>query len=285
FQEILNNLLPALQKANISAYNELSHTGELRHIYLRKGYHSGEIMLCFITRKSICKKLNLLLDLQNKFPDIVSISESVNSEKTNVIMGKKVKLLAGKNFIIDTMCENQIKISPQSFYQVNTAQAEQLYQIAKHYADLQGNELVLDLYCGAGTIGLSMADSIKKLIGVEVIPEAVENAKENARQNNISNAEFYCGDAGMISKKLLEQKLSPDIVILDPPRKGCDSMTIQSVINMQPDKIIMISCNPATCARDSAIFAENHYLIEKVKAVDLFPSTAHVECIVLMSRK
>ena len=285
FQEILNYLLPALQKANISAYDELSHTGELRHIYLRKGYHSGEIMLCFITRKSIHKKLNFLLDLQNKFPDIVSISESVNSEKTNVIMGKKVKLLTGKNFIIDTMCENQIKISPQSFYQVNTAQAEQLYQIAKHYADLQGNELVLDLYCGAGTIGLSMADSIKKLIGVEVIPEAVENAKENARQNNISNAEFYCGDAGMISKKLLEQELSPDIVILDPPRKGCDSMTIQSVINMQPDKIIMISCNPATCARDSAIFAANHYITKKVKAVDLFPGTAHVECIVLMSRR
>ncbi|MDE7094725.1 MAG: 23S rRNA (uracil(1939)-C(5))-methyltransferase RlmD, partial [Oscillospiraceae bacterium] len=202
-----------------------------------------------------------------------------------VIMGKKVKLLAGKNFIIDTMCENQIKISPQSFYQVNTAQAEQLYTIAKHYADLQGNELVLDLYCGAGTIGLSMADSIKKLIGVEVIPEAVENAKENARQNNISNAEFYCGDAGMISKKLLEQKLSPDIVILDPPRKGCDSMTIQSVINMQPDKIIMISCNPATCARDSAIFAGNHYITKKVKAVDLFPGTAHVECVVLMLRE
>ena len=285
FQKILNYLLSALQKANISAYDELSHSGELRHIYLRRGYHSGEIMLCFVVRKSICKKLNFLLDLQNKFPDIVSISESVNSEKTNVIMGQTIKILAGKSFITDSMCGNQIKISPQSFYQVNTAQAEQLYMIAKNYADLQGSELLLDLYCGAGIIGLSMADSVKKLIGVEVIPQAVENAKENALQNQISNAEFYSGDAGMISKKLLTQKIYPNVVILDPPRKGCDNITIQSVINMQPDKIIMISCNPATCARDSAIFAKNHYITEKVKAVDLFPSTAHVECVVLMSRE
>ncbi|MDE6005123.1 MAG: 23S rRNA (uracil(1939)-C(5))-methyltransferase RlmD [Oscillospiraceae bacterium] len=284
FQEILNYLLPVLQKANISAYDENSHTGELRHIYLRKGYHSGEIMLCFIVKKSIQKKLNFLSDLQKQFPDIVSISESVNSEKTNVIMGQTVKLLAGKNFITDSMCGNQIRISPQSFYQINTAQAEQLYMIAKNYADLQGNKLLLDLYCGAGTIGLSMADSVKKLIGVEVIPQAIENAKENAKQNQIFNTEFYCGDAGMISKKLLTKKISPDVVILDPPRKGCDNMTIQSVVSMQPNKIIMISCNPATCARDSAIFAENHYITEKVKAVDLFPNTAHVECVVLLTR-
>lgn len=284
FQQILNYLLPLLQKAHISAYDEQSHTGELRHIYIRKGYHSGEIMLCFVTRTSIRKKLSFLSDLQQQFPNIVSISESVNPAKTNVIMGQSVAILAGKNAITDSMCGNDIKISPQSFYQVNTAQAEKLYTIAKNYANLQGNELLLDLYCGAGTIGLSMADNVRKLIGVEVIPQAIENAKENAMQNQISNAEFYCGDAGMISEKLLKQKISPDVVILDPPRKGCDSTTIQSVIKMQPAKIVMISCNPSTCARDASVFAENHYIAEKVRAVDLFPGTAHVECVVLMSR-
>ncbi|MDE5768265.1 MAG: 23S rRNA (uracil(1939)-C(5))-methyltransferase RlmD [Oscillospiraceae bacterium] len=285
FREILEYLLPVLQKAYVSAYDEQAHTGELRHIYLRKGYHSGEIMLCFVTRVSIRKKLNFLPALKEKFPEVISICESVNPAKTNVIMGKNVTVLAGQNFITDTMCGNQIRISPQSFYQVNTAQAEKLYAIAKQYADFQGNELLLDLYCGAGTIGLSMADSVKKLIGVEIIPQAVENARENARRSQITNAEFYCGDVGMITQKLAEQSLHPDVVILDPPRKGCDNITIQSVVNMQPDKIIMVSCNPATCARDSAIFAKNNYITKKVKAVDLFPNTAHCECVLLLSRQ
>ncbi len=285
FQKILDYLLPVLQKAHVSAYDEQSHTGELRHIYLRKGYHSGEIMLCFVTRVSIRKKLNFLPDLKEKFPEVMSICESVNPAKTNVIMGKTVEVLARQNFITDTMCGNQIKISPQSFYQVNTAQAERLYAIAKQYADFQGNEILLDLYCGAGTIGLSMASSVKKLIGVEVIPQAIENARENAKRNQITNAEFYCGDAGMIVQKLAEQNLRPDVVILDPPRKGCDSVTVQAIGDMQPDKIILISCNAATCARDASLFSEYGYHVKKARAVDLFARTSHCEVILSMSRE
>ena len=286
FTKILNYLLPALESAHISAYNEKNHSGELRHIYLRKGFYSGEIMLCFISRVSVRKKIkHILPDIQKHFPEIKSITESVNPDKTNVIMGKNISVLMGAACITDKMCNCKIDISPQSFYQVNTAQAEKLYQIAKRYADLHGNETLLDLYCGAGTIGLSMADSVKRLIGVEVIPSAVENAWQNAEQNDITNAEFYCGDAGTIAETLLKKKLSPDVIVLDPPRKGCDDLTIQSVVQMNPSRIVMISCNPATAARDAAKFASSGYITEKVKAVDLFPNTAHVECIILLSRQ
>ncbi len=286
FTRILNYLLPALEACHISAYNEEKHTGELRHIYLRRGFHSGEIMLCLITRISIRKKIKKILpEIQKNFPEIESISESVNPDKTNVIMGKNVSVLMGATCITDTMCNCQIDISPQSFYQVNTAQAEKLYQLAKLYADLKGNETLLDLYCGVGTIGLSMADSVKKLIGVEAIYSAVENAWWNAEQNDITNAEFHCGDAGTIADKLLKQKLTPDVIILDPPRKGCDELTIQSAVRMQPSRIVMISCNPSTAARDVALFQEVGYMTEKVRAVDLFPSTAHVEVVLLLSRQ
>ncbi len=285
FTDILDYLLPALQKAGISAYDEQTHTGMLRHIYLRRGYHSGEISLCFVVRKSIRRHIRTLLpEIQAAFPGLVSITESVNSEKTNVIMGKTVDVLAGKTTISDTMCGNAIEISPQSFYQVNTKQAERLYGIAKEYAQLQGGELLLDLYCGAGTIGLSMADRAGKLIGAEVIPEAVENARENAARNGVQNAEFICGDAGNIAAHLQDQGIVPDVVVLDPPRKGCDMTAINAVVAMQPARIVMISCNPSTAARDAAAFAERGYTVEKMRAVDLFPGTSHVVCVVLMSR-
>ncbi len=286
FTEILNYLLPALESCHISAYDELSHTGELRHIYLRRGFHSGEIMLCLISRISVRKKIQSILpELHQRFPAVRSITESVNPEKTNVILGKNIALLSGQNFITDTMCGNKIRISPQSFYQVNTPQAEKLYAIAKEYAGFQKNETLLDLYCGAGTIGLSMADSVKALTGVEVIPEAVENAVRNAEANHITNAEFFCGDAGNLAETLLKKEFSPDVVILDPPRKGCDNLTIRSAVQMRPSRVIMISCNPATAARDAAKFSEQGYAAEKVKAVDLFPGTAHVEVVLLLSRQ
>lgn len=285
FAEILHYLLPVLDRCHVSAYNESAHTGELRHIYLRKGFHSGEIMLCFVTRISIQKKIqHCLAEIQQKFPAIISIMESVNPEKTNVILGKKINTLAGQAFITDTMCRKQIHISPQSFYQINTAQAEKLYQIAEQYAELKGDETLLDLYCGAGTIGLSMSDSLKSLIGVEIIPEAIENARENAVLNRITNAEFYCGEAGKIIEMLLKKKINPDAIILDPPRKGCDDLTIESAVQMNPSRIVMISCNPSTAARDAAKFEQYGYLTKKVRAVDLFSHTAHVECVVLMSR-
>ncbi|MBQ8010519.1 MAG: 23S rRNA (uracil(1939)-C(5))-methyltransferase RlmD [Oscillospiraceae bacterium] len=284
FAEILEYLLPALQNAGVSAYDERTNTGLLRHIYLRRGYHSGETALCFVVRKSIRRKVqHLLSGLQSRFPELVSITENINPEKTNVILGKTTQVIAGKPTISDTMCGNEIEISPQSFYQVNTAQAERLYGIAKEYAQLTGGELLLDLYCGAGTIGLSMADGAGELIGAEVVPEAVENAKENALRNGITNAQFHCGDAGEIAQMLQKQGTAPDTVVLDPPRKGCDTPCIDAVAAMSPKCIVMISCNPSTAARDAAAFAERGYAVEKVRAVDLFPGTSHVECVVLMS--
>ncbi len=285
FTEILEFLLPRLHQAGISAYEEASHTGLLRHIYLRQGYYSKEISLCFVVRKSIRRKIGAFLHaLRESYPQIVSITESVNPQRTNVIMGKTLDVLYGTAAISDTMCGNRIEISPQSFYQVNTPQAERLYGIAKEYAQLKGGELLLDLYCGAGTIGLSMAGDAGRLIGAEVIPEAVENARENAARNGIENAEFLCGDAGEIAGQLLGAGTTPDIVVVDPPRKGCDANAINAISQMHPRRIVMISCNPSTAARDSALFAEQGYTVEKVRAVDLFPGTAHVECVVLMSR-
>ncbi len=285
FTRLLQYLLPKLQAAGVSAYDEETHTGLLRHIYLRQGAYSGETMLCFVVRKSIRRKVQgLLAGIQAAFPEVVSISENLNPDKTNVILGKRTELLAGKATIADTMCGYPVELSPASFYQVNTVQAERLYGIGKDYAQLTGEETLLDLYCGAGTIGLSMADRVGRLIGGEVVPEAVENAKENARRCGIQHAEFHLGDAGKIAQMLQKQGTLPDVVVLDPPRKGCDERTITAVAEMSPQRVVMISCNPATAARDAARFAELGYRTERVRAVDLFPGTAHVECVVLMSR-
>lgn len=286
FTAMLDFLLPWLEKCGVTAYREKEHSGELRHIYLRRGHHSGEVMLCFVVRRSIRKKLLPALDaLRTKFPALVSISESVNPDKTNVIMGRSVTLLAGKETISDVMSGVSVELSALSFYQVNTAQAERLYAAAKAYAALQGNELLLDLYCGAGTIGLSMADSVRRLIGVEIVPEAAANAKENALRNHVPNAEFFCGDAGAAAARFREEGLAPDVIVLDPPRKGCGSETLQAAADMQPSRIVMISCNPATAARDCARLAELGYTAVKVRAADLFPGTSAVECVVLLERR
>ncbi|MCR4647191.1 MAG: 23S rRNA (uracil(1939)-C(5))-methyltransferase RlmD [Oscillospiraceae bacterium] len=285
FTEVIEWLLPQLEAAGVTAYNEEAHTGELRHIYLRRGFHSGEMMLCLVTRVSVRKKIGKLLpEIQAQFPDLVSISESVNPERTNVIMGKQISVLAGAGCITDTMCGRKVEISPQSFYQVNTAQAERLYAVGKEFAKLTGTETLLDLYCGAGTIGLSMADRVKKLIGVEVVASAVDNARRNAAENHVDNAEFFCGDAGSIADRLRTEGTRPDVIVVDPPRKGCDALTVQSCAAMQPERIVMISCNPATAARDCKAFGELGYVTECVRAVDLFPGTAAVECVVLMTR-
>lgn len=283
FSYIADTITEFLTERKISAYNEITHKGIVRHIYLRKGFHSGEVMVCLVVTKDISSRLKELVHLLiEKFPYITNISLNINSSVTNVILGKKVIKLYGKETITDIMCGNKIKLSPLSFYQVNTLQAEKLYEIAKEYAELKGNEILLDLYCGAGTIGLSMADSVKKLIGVEIIPEAVENAKHNAKLNHIENAEFFCGDAGEIASKLDEK---PNVIIIDPPRKGCDTTTLDTIIHMSPEKIVMISCNPSTAGRDCNYFEQNGYKVKKVRAVDLFPRTGHVETVCLLSRK
>jgi len=282
FRNIVDTVLEYINSHRISVYSESTHTGIMRHIYIRQGAYSGEIMLCLVVRKDISRQLAVMCRIiSEKFPAVKSIVMNVNSEKTNVILGQKCITLYGNDTISDTMCGNKIEISPLSFYQVNTAQAEKIYRKALEFANPSGDEVVADLYCGAGTIGLSMAKKVRKIIGVEVIPEAVENARKNALVNNISNAEFYCGDSGEVFRKL---NVHPDIIVIDPPRKGCSSETVRIIAEALPKKIIMISCNPATASRDAKLFDELGYRTERVCGADLFPRTRHVECVVLMSR-
>jgi 23S rRNA (uracil1939-C5)-methyltransferase len=243
-------------------------------------------MVCLVVRKDISRQLSALCRiLAKRFSDIKSIVMNINPKKTNVILGDECTTLWGSDTITDTMCENTVRISPLSFYQVNTLQAERLYAKALEYAAPDKNDVIADLYCGAGTIGLSMAKQAARIIGVEIIPQAVENAKTNAELNNITNAEFFCGDAGEVFGKLRKQGCKPDIIVIDPPRKGCSSETIDVIAEAAPRKIVMISCNPATAARDAKLLSENGYSVKKVCGADLFPRTGHVECVVLMSRE
>lgn len=285
FKKAVDIIIGYAQEKRISAYDEETNTGILRHIYLREGYHTGEMMVCLVVRKAIERELRGLIPrLLDAMPEVKSIVMNVNSEKTNVILGRKNVTLWGSDTITDTMCGNETEISPLSFYQVNTPQAERLYGAAKEFAGLTGEERLLDLYCGAGTIGLSMADKAGSVLGVEVVPPAVENAKRNAERNGIENAEFICGDAGEVAKKLADENMLPDVIVADPPRKGCDMQTIDAICRMNPERVVMVSCNPATAARDCALLCERQYKIEKVQPVDLFPGTGHVECVVMMSR-
>ncbi len=287
FSEVVKFILDFCNAQGISAYSEETHRGLLRHIYLRRGEHSGEIMVCLVvTDFGKCERLHQLAAmLSQKFADIKSIVINENSKNTNVILGDKIKTIYGSDTITDTMCGRKIAFSPLSFYQVNTLQAEKLYGIAREYAGLTDNEILLDLYCGAGTIGLSMADSVKKLVGVEIIPSAIENAKRNAELNGISNVEFICADAGKAAEMLFKRGERPDVIIADPARKGCTPETLEYMAKMSHDRIVMVSCNHATAARDCAVLREFGYQTVKCRAVDMFPRTGHVETIVLLQRE
>lgn len=287
FGELTEECLGLANEKKIPAYSEESGGGILRHLYLRCGFHSGEIMVCFaVKNKSRLKDLKDIAEkLANKFRDVKSVILNVNPKNTNVILGAENITLFGSGEITDILCGKKITLSPMSFYQVNTAQAERLYKCGMDYAELTGSETVLDLYCGAGTIGLAFSDKAKKIIGCEIVPEAIENAKRNAELNGIKNAEFYCGDAGELAKRLADEGIAPDAAVIDPPRKGCDRLTLDSLLRMSPARIVMISCNPATAARDAKYLAENGYEVKRARAFDLFPRTGHVETVVLMSRR
>ncbi|MCM1133465.1 MAG: 23S rRNA (uracil(1939)-C(5))-methyltransferase RlmD [Ruminococcus flavefaciens] len=285
FSVILDKILEYINEKKLSVYDENTNTGLLRHIYIRCGANTNEIMVCIVARKDISRQLSALCRrLTGIFPDIRSIVLNINPEKTNVILGREYMLLWGSPEINDIMCGNRIKISPGSFYQVNTVQAEKLYRKALEYANPSGDDVIADLYCGAGTIGLSMAQFAGQIVGIEIVPSAVKNAGENAVQNNITNADFYCGDAGEVFSSLNKNGCNPDIIIVDPPRKGCSEDTLRTIVTASPKKIVMISCNPSTAARDAKFLAENGYSVDRVCGADLFPATRHVECVVLMTR-
>lgn len=292
FGEILlkcQNALNTPEYSGITPYNEETQRGVLRHLYLRQGYHSKEIMVCFVAAQDKKQVVSLLTGLgealMQEFPAVSSVMLNVNPENTNVILGRKTVCLCGKNTVADTLCGVPVSLSPQSFYQVNTAQAERLFAEAKRLAAPQKHELLLDLYCGAGAIGLSMADAVGRVIGVEVVPQAIDDAKANAKRAGIENAAFYCGDAGQIAAKFAADGTKPDIIVLDPPRKGCDTVTLDACLQMSPQRIVMISCNPATAARDAAYLCGNGFSLDVLRPADFFPRTGHVECVVLMSRK
>lgn len=284
FSEITVFIAEQADKLRISVYNEEKHEGVLRHIFLRRGHYSGEVCLCLVAKRKIPEFTRLARSAAERFPQITGVVLNINRERTNVILGEEEITLCGKLEISDTMCGISVEISPKSFYQVNTPAAEALYRQAAEFAEPEG-KLLLDLYCGTGTIGLSMAGSARRVIGAEIVPEAVENAKRNAQRNSIENAGFFCGDAGQCAERLEQSGEKPDVIILDPPRKGCDEATLTSCAAMSPERIVMISCNPATAARDCKRLSELGYSVRRVRPFDLFPRTSHVECVVLMTRK
>lgn len=269
---------------DVSIYNEETGQGLLRHIYLRQAQMTGEVMACAVVNGSEIPAPELLAgELLREMPGIKSLILNQNTARTNVVLGPKCKTLWGEDGIVDELCGLRFFLSPLSFYQVNRAQAERLYQKAAEYAALTGAETLLDLYCGTGTIGLTMAGKAKQVIGVEVVPEAVEDARRNAARNGITNARFLCGDAAMAARQLAGEGVQPDVIVIDPPRKGCDEQLIGTIAELAPRRVVYVSCDPATLARDLKQFAELGYETREATPVDLFPRTGHVECVVLLS--
>ncbi|WP_404330833.1 23S rRNA (uracil(1939)-C(5))-methyltransferase RlmD [Mesobacillus maritimus] len=264
----------------VKAYNEETHKGDLRHIMARYAKQTGELMVVIITRTADLPSKNKLLEkIVARLPKVKSIVHNVNSKKTNVIMGDKTKVLWGNEVIYDYIGDVKFAISALSFYQVNPDQTKVLYDKALEYAGLNGDETVLDAYCGIGTISLFLAQKAKKVFGVEIVPEAIEDAKRNAELNAITNAEFAVGKAEEVIPKWYEQGVRADVLVVDPPRKGCDEALLQTIIEMQPKKVVYVSCNPATLARDLRILEDGGYKTLEVQPVDMFPQTTHVECV------
>ncbi|MDO4748772.1 MAG: 23S rRNA (uracil(1939)-C(5))-methyltransferase RlmD [Eubacteriales bacterium] len=275
-----------LSKYPYLVYDEENHSGKIRHLYLRIGESTGEVMLCVVVNgKSFDHQDEFFSSIKEEFPQVKSAVINVNTAKTNVILGEKNIVVYGKESITDILCDLKFELSPLAFYQVNRVQAQRLYEKAREYAQLTGDEVLIDLYCGTGTIGLSMAKDCKELIGVEIIDKAIENAKKNADNNNINNASFICGDATVAADKLKKEGIKPDVVVVDPPRKGLTEELIHTIVQMKPERVVYVSCDPATLARDLKLFEELNYSVKEITPVDLFPRTAHVESVVMMSKK
>jgi len=273
-----------LREFGVSAYDETSHVGLLRHIYVRTN-HLGRALVCLVVNgDELPYEEELVRRIRAACPDVVGVVLNKNCEKTNVVLGEKYRTLWGEDALTDILCGLTFRLSVPSFYQVNRDQAERLYGKAVEFAGLSGKEVVLDLYCGVGTITLTMARYAGRVVGAEIVPEAVENARENARINGIQNACFFLGDAGTVAQKLAEERLHPDVVVVDPPRKGLGEDVIPAIAAMGPERVVYVSCDPGTLARDIKRFAEAGYAAQRAAAVDMFPRTRHVETVVLLSK-
>lgn len=287
FSDIVRTVRKYAEDNNLSVYNETTGKGLLRQLYIRKGFATNEIMVCLVINGNrLYNQEELVTELQKTNPNIASIIVNLNREKTNVILGDECQRIYGKDTITDVLLGVKFKLSPHSFYQVNPTQAEKLFKKAEEYAELKGEETVLDLYCGVGAVGLCATRKAKKIIGVEIVPQAVENARENALANGITNAEFICADATGAVQVLSSRGISPDVVMIDPPRKGCTPELISIITEkMKPQRVVYISCDPATLARDIAIFEEKGYSLKEITPFDLFPRTPHCEAVCKLVRR
>ncbi len=278
FRAVLDAVDGWMRVFSVPAYDETTHKGLVRHIYIREGAVSGQMMVCLVCTSGKLPAVPALVDaVRAAAPKLASLVVNINPARTNVILGDGGFTLWGEDAIEDTLCGLRFRLSPHSFYQVNHAQTEKLYALAADAAVLTGQETLLDLYCGAGTIGLSMARRVAQVVGVEVVPAAVEDARCNAEANGITNARFICADAAHAAAQLAREGVRPDVIVLDPPRKGCDPALIDTVVAMAPARVVYVSCDPATLARDLKLFGEKGYTVKYVQPVDLFPRTAHCE--------
>ncbi|MFD0050997.1 23S rRNA (uracil(1939)-C(5))-methyltransferase RlmD [Actinomycetes bacterium NPDC127524] len=278
--EAVQTVKEICSELGIPAYNEQTHRGVLRHIMARYGKETGELMVVIITRTSeLLQRNKIVEEIIKRLPKVKSIVHNINSKKTNVILGEKTKVLWGSEVIYDYIGDVKFAISARSFYQVNPDQTKVLYSKALEYAGLTGEESVIDAYCGIGTISLFLAQKAKKVFGVEIVPEAISDAKRNAEINGITNTEFAVGEAEKVIPAWYEEGNTADVLVVDPPRKGCDEALLNTIIKMKPKKVVYVSCNPATLARDLRILEDGGYKTIEVQPVDMFPQTTHVECI------
>lgn len=274
------------ERLGIQAYNEKQHSGVLRHIMVRTGRETNDIMIVIVTRtEKLPQQDKLIKELTETYSHVKSIVHNVNKERTNVILGKKTKVIWGEAYIYDTIGDIRFAISAKSFYQVNPQQTKVLYEKALEYAKIGANDIVIDAYCGIGTISLFLARQAKKVYGIEVVPEAIHDAKMNAKLNGITNVEFIVGEAEKVMPWWKAKGFQPDVIVVDPPRKGCEIDFLQAMIEMEPKRIVYVSCNPSTLARDLNILDESGYETKEIQPVDMFPQTNHVECVVLLQRE
>ncbi len=291
-EQVLSVIRTFMEENKITAYNEKTGTGVVRHILIRKGFKTGQVMVCVVINANSLKASKRLVDMLTAIDGMTCISVSINMENTNVIMGNEIRVLWGKPYIEDYIGDILYRISPLSFFQVNPVQTEKLYEKALEFAALTGEETVWDLYCGIGTISLFLARNSRKVYGVEIIPQAIDNARENARINKITNVEFFVGKSEEILPQFYENeyektgvKPTADIIVVDPPRKGCGEALLSTIVDMKPERVVYVSCDSATLARDLKFLVEHGYQVKKVQAVDQFGHTVHVETVVMLSHK
>ena len=284
-KEVLDRVIAHMEKYGIEPYNEATGKGLVRHILIRYGYFTKEVMVCLILNGNKIPKEDALVESLREIPGMTSITINVNKKRSNVILGEEIRLLWGQEYITDKIGDISYQISPLSFYQVNPRQTQKLYAKALEYADLHGEETVWDLYCGIGTISLFLAQKAKFVRGVEIVPAAIENAKENAKLNGLENTEFFVGKAEeVLPREYKKNGVYADVIVVDPPRKGCDETLLETMVEMNPERIVYVSCDSATLARDLKYLCERGYELRKVCAVDQFGMTVHVETVVLLSK-